>query len=206
MKIKIDIPAKDYVRKLIELPFPTYPLQKFKIQGWNKQLYVKAISSIELDRYKDDIANLIINTVLIRKNNSWQRAFTSKKSLNNLFTYPELNLLYNEALHIINEISPTLISTTNIQVEKIKEGLNDPTNKLICTSLGNCFSIEIIGDKIRFKDQPELYYDIPRKELLDCHWIVYYQARNIQLKETFPETNKTDEEKMQELKKQIQLK
>lgn len=125
-----------------------------------------------------------------------RKLFLLEKKVINSLSLGEFNRLRYEANKVLEEISPFLYrGDYKSWMEKLSIGASHPSNFLVAKSLGSSFTFTVLPTLLITHDHPELYFDIPRKELLDCHWMVYYAASKI-YKENLLKDNKTDDENL----------
>ncbi len=176
MKTKFKLNDDVLVRKLLELPFPTFKLD-FKIPGFDKSLYVRALSSSDYgsDSNMYNSPGLLMKSVLLP---SGKKAFTNKKIIENMYS-SEIKILTNEVKDKLNEIGPTFATVDYSKLKKrIIEGVNHKSNNQLITLLGQCFDVKTLGNNVIFLDRPELYFNT-KKDLLDCHMMVYCVCRDL---------------------------
>lgn len=183
-----NIPPEELFRILIQTP---RPIRKMKFELLNYQLYVQAISSVEISDNKSDFENNIILKSVVFKD--YSPVFSSINSIKNLME-PEYNKLKDETFFILSEISPILhLIDAKDWYPKLEAGARHPSNYLIMRMLGNSYQTIQMADKIVTKDTPEEYFNIPKKELIDCHLMAYWAAKKVYQEPILKDNSTTNE-------------
>lgn len=193
-----DIKSDRLFRLLLETPRPKQALE-FKITGVSNTLYVQALSSHEVaDLSNDNLSAQILTKCLVLK--SGKPAFSSAEKLGSVLSMAEFKELNREVSQVMSTISPMLgYCDQAAWNQKLEEGAKHPSNFSLVYSLGMCFDFIVLPDKIISKDHPETFFGIPRKELLDCHWMAYWSARKIYKEMVLGEGN--EQQTVEDLKK-----
>lgn len=179
MKIKTPDVASDVLfRTLLATPRPKQALQ-FRLSGLpNVDLFVQAVGSHEIAYSGSNLIAYVLSKCLVLRNG--RPAFSSPGKINELLSISEFRRLSQEALDVLAQISP-MFSFVDYKEwnAKLDEGARHSSNFLLTHSLGMCFTLAVLPDKIVTQDHPELYFAIPRNQLLDCHWMAYWAARKV---------------------------
>ncbi len=64
----------------------------------------------------------------------------------------------------------------DVWADALLEGARDPSNTMAVRSLGGCISNDYGG---RTDERIQDYYGVPKCQLLDGHWFVYWAARKV---------------------------
>lgn len=188
-----NIPDDKLFRMMLVTPRPK-KLLKFSIM--DIPLYVQAITSSEVfDINSKDLEFTAdyINQALRLKDGS--RVFSSGSKIINTLTSSEFQSLSSEVYEVLSEISPLFhLCDYEAWRKKLTSGANHNSNYMIRLSLGSCVSFTLTSDRIINHDHPERYFNIPRNELLDCHWMAYFAARDIYIKNAFKPFNVINDE------------
>ena len=95
---------------------------------------------------------------------------------------PERERLVRAASDALVEISPTFVSH-NIDewIRFLEIGASAGENLADTFSLGQCRTTAFGFGKgaIAIRHEPELYFDVPRRALVDAQWLAYYAAANV---------------------------
>jgi hypothetical protein len=185
------IPDDKLFRLLLTTPRPKQPL-KFRIG--ESRLYLQAISSAEIadieSKNTEYEADIISKCLLL---SSGKKAFSSGLSIMNLLRASEFKQLNDEVFEILGRINPMIITCDyKAWMAKLESGAKHPSNYITCRALGGSVSFTLAPNKTIIHDHPEQYFNIPKKELLDGHWMAYLAARRIYLDDVFKESS--DEE------------
>lgn len=146
-------------------PWPAYPLR------------VQALSSSELEDLTD---RALVRFAVIGADGS--PAFDDRL-LDRLFPR-ELEAL-SWAVRGALERFPCLgLSDLSRWRRILREGAQDPRNQVAAHALGSSFELTGSGEAVRMIDRPDRFFGVPTRELIDCHWLAYWAARNNYLEET----------------------
>lgn len=94
----------------------------------------------------------------------------------------EQALLFVEASRALRAISPTYASADiGAWLARLKEGAHALENLCDAISFGGCVDVSFgVGrGAVHVREEPETFINIPRRELLDCHWLAYHAARRV---------------------------
>lgn len=94
----------------------------------------------------------------------------------------EAALLLSEASRALALISPTDAAADHRRWgDYLREGAAAPENLADAFSLGGCYDVSWGYGKgaVHVRDNLEHFFGIPRRDLLDCHWMVYRAARRL---------------------------
>lgn len=175
-------------RSLLATPRPKR-LLNFKLE--NIRLYVQGLAFSEIadiDSSGNEYIADIASACLVLENG--KRAFSSGNSMATILSWSEFRKLTDETYRTLIEISPMLHSCDYAAWKaKLESGAAHPSNFIITNALGNCLSFTVLPTKVITHDHPEHYFNIPKKELLDCHWMAYWAARSIFKNNVFNENN-----------------
>ena len=192
-KAPTNIPPELLFRELLETP---RPIRKLNFQLMDLDLYVQSLSSSELHDChllsNENTNSAIISKCLVLKNR--KKAFSSYQSVKKI-SKTEYDKLKEEVFNHLLEISPiyNFIDLAD-WYNKLKEGAKHTSNYTIVQGLGSACDLISLPDRVIFKDKPEEWFDIPRKELIDCHWIAYQAARKVYKDTIFkPEATKVED-------------
>lgn len=159
---------------LLETPRPKKDITFRLAAAPQLQLSVQALSSLELQTCKHN-DQLILKTLMLEN----QVAFSSIKNLEFL-TYREYQLLYREIIATLEIISPTFLNCeVSSWIDILTQGAQSYLNFLPMHSLGQCFQYSAIGSVLLCQDFPERYFNLPRNQLLDGHWLAYLAAKKV---------------------------
>ena len=179
-------------RQLLETPRPK---RKLNIQLFDLDLFVYAMSSHELHEcHLLDVENInaaIISKCVYLKND---RAFKSFETVKRL-SKPEYESLKNQVFDTLVEISP-IFNLIDIPdwLKYLEKGATHPSNYVITQCLGSSCDLVSLPDRVLFKDKPEEWFGIPKKDLLDCHLLAYQVARKIYKDSLFKEKETEEKE------------
>lgn len=183
-------------RSLLQTPRPIKPLST-QLMGFSLQ--VQAISFADIaDAFGTDQIDYhaIQQSVLIKG----KPAFSTVEAVKRL-SPTEFRKLRAEVLSTLEQISPMIHVSDPAKWNKILEaGARHSSNFIITQSLGSCFDVIALPTRIITKDRPEDYFGIPRKDLLDCHWMAYWCAKRVYQEQLFQD--KTEEQVINEAKKE----
>jgi hypothetical protein len=165
---------------LVALPRPVLPIAH-RIRGAEHiPLAVRALRSGELGEAHDATglrlpAQLVTAALVL---DGGGPAFDAPEQVMRL---PELDLLelgvaVGEALRTISPNA--LTSDTGSWEEVLAKGCVAPTNAYDAIALGGCLEVSWgMGRKaVHVVHRPDLWFGVPQRELLDCHWLAYYAA------------------------------
>lgn len=188
-----NIPDDKLFRMMLVTPRPKKLL---KCNIMNIPLYAQAISSNEIvdinSKNIEFTADYISSSLRLQDGS---KAFSNGSSIINLLTVSEFNSLSAEVYDVLAEISPLFhLCDYDAWRKKLSAGANHNSNYMIRLSLGSCVSFTLASDRTINHDHPERYFNIPRNELLDCHWMAYFAARDIYIKNAFKPFNATNDE------------
>lgn len=163
---------------LLETPRPKR-LLKFRLAGAPSfKLYVRALSSHQLADAPGDFIPYLLQQAVVLQNGSL--AFSSPEKLSEILSVVEFKNFSTEVLNALSEISPMFnYCEAKEWNEKLEEGARHGSNFALTNSLGMCFNLMVLPDRIITQDHPEWFFNIPRNDLLDCHWMAYWSARKV---------------------------
>ncbi len=168
-------------------PAPVWPVA-WKLDGMDEPLFVRAIGSREwIDlhrpigekrgRERTEAEFVLLSSVVVDADR-W-RAFDPPSLLRNLYEH-EVDSLAEAVGDAISIVSPTYaVCDVEKWIGYLKEGAKHPANWCDMLSLSGCCSISFGFGKgmIHARHDPETFFGVPRRDLLDCHWIAYHAAR-----------------------------
>lgn len=79
-------------------------------------------------------------------------------------------------------ISPTYAAADiKAWLDRLKEGARSLENLCDALSFGGCCNVSwgFGRGAVHVRDEPEAFLGIPRRDLLDCHWLAYHAARAV---------------------------
>lgn len=94
----------------------------------------------------------------------------------------EIAALSGDAARALATISPTQANADGrLWIAVLVEGAKAPENLQDALSLGGCCDVSwgYGAGAVHVRDEPEVFYGLPRRELLDCHWFAYHAARRL---------------------------
>ena len=166
---------------------PIWPID-WAIDGMGDPLFVRAVGSrewIELHRAigekrgreRTDAEFALLASVVVDAD--CRRVFDPPSLLRNLYEH-EVDSLAENVSDALSIVSPTYaVCDVEKWIGYLKEGAKRPENWADMLSLSGCCSISFGFGKgmIHARHDPETFFGMPRRELLDCHWIAYHAAR-----------------------------
>lgn len=174
-----DMPSEVLFRQLLATPRPKQALRFHLSAAPEVELIVQAVSSHELadGPSKNILAHMLSKCVVLK---SGRPAFSSADRLVNLLSMSEFKQLSQEAFEVLSRISP-MVSYVDCKEwsAKLEEGARHSTNFMLTHSLGMCFDLIVMPDRVITQDYPERFFAVPRNQLLDCHWLAYWAARKV---------------------------
>lgn len=173
------IPPARLWRQLIMLPRPTLPLA-YRIRGAEHvPLSVQALRSSEYAAaIEGDVATMPSRLVAAALLVDGRPAFASPDEVLHLHERElvELAVHVRDALRIVG---PTLYTSDTDAWERVLvEGCSAAANAYEAWSLGGCVNVSWgMGRKaVHVTQDPERWFGVPQRELLDCHWMAYFAA------------------------------
>lgn len=159
-----------------------------RIEGIDEPLFVRAIGSrqwIELHRpigekrgrERTDAEFALLASVVVDGN--CRPAFDPPALLRSLYEH-EVDRLAEAVSDALTTVSPTYaVCDVEKWIGYLKEGAKQPENWCDMLSLAGCCSISFGFGKgmVHARHDPETFFGVPRRDLLDCHWIAYHAAR-----------------------------
>lgn len=94
----------------------------------------------------------------------------------------EQSRLFVETSKSLRTISPTYAAADiKAWLDRLKEGAHTLENLCDAISFGGCVDVSFGMGKgaVHVREDPETFLGIPRRELLDCHWLAYHAARRV---------------------------
>lgn len=173
------IPPAQLWRMLIPLPRPTLPIA-YRIRGAERvPLTVRALRSSEYaEAIEGDASTVPARLIAAALLTDGRPAFGSPDEV----LYLDERELVDLAVHVraaLRIIGPTLItSDTASWARALEEGCAAGSNMYDALALGGCMNVSWgMGRKaVHVTQDPERWFGVPQRELLDCHWMAYFAA------------------------------
>jgi hypothetical protein len=178
-------PAKVFHATLSRVP--VWPIDP-RIGCIDEPLFVRAVGSREWialhraigeksGRDRTDAEFALLASVVVDGNSC--PAFAPSSVLRSLYEH-EVDGLAEAVSDALAIISPTYaVCDVEKWISYLKEGAKRPENWCDMLSLSGCCSISFGFGKgmVHARHDPETFFGVPRRDLLDCHWIAYHAAR-----------------------------
>lgn len=188
-----NVPPADLFRALLA-PDPVWPIP-WTLPGTGARFFVRAIGSFEWVRLHRAILdaseerrlaaeNELVAAVVVDEDGA--RAFASGEEVGVLYA-PESAGLVEAVSAGLGTISPTFASADVGEWMKfLREGALAPENLSDALSLGGCCSISFgLGrGAVHQRHEPEAFYGVPRRRLVDAQWFAYHAARAVHAEAT----------------------
>lgn len=181
-----DVPAAETWRALLA-PRPAWPV-RFSFEGVEEHaLRARALSSAEWVRLHRAIAVAgdrgaaraeadLLASVLEDGNGA--RVFGTPEDVLDLHPWETIGLV-DATYRALEVVSPTMAGANmKAWITYLRDGAMARENLQDAISLGGCHSISWGFGKgaVHVRDEPEQWFGIPRRDLLDAHWFAYYAA------------------------------
>jgi hypothetical protein len=188
-----NVPAADVFRALLA-PEPIWPID-WKIPGEDATLFVRPLGSYDWIRLhravvtaeparRADAENALIAACVVDEGG--ESVFSSADDVAALYA-PESAGLADAASRGLATISPTLgAADVEAWLVYLREGAFAPENFADTISLGQCSTVSFGFGRgaVVVRHEPELYYGIPRRRLVDAQWLAYYAAARVHAEAT----------------------
>ncbi len=183
-----NVPPADLFRALL-VPDPVWPID-WRIPGENEALFVRSLGSHDWMRLhraivlseparRADAENALVAACVVDADDS--TVFASADDVAALYA-PESAGLAAAASRGLATISPTLAAAdVEAWLAYLREGALAPENFADTLSLGQCSTVSFgMGRGAVFvRHEPEMFYGIPRRRLVDAQWLAYYAAAGV---------------------------
>lgn len=178
-------PAKVFHAMLSRVP--VWPID-WTIDGIVDPLFVRAVGSREWialhraigesrGRARTDAEFALLARVVVDAD--CRSVFDPPSLLRSLYDH-EVDRLSEAVSDALSIVSPTYaVCDVEKWIGYLKKGAMQPENWCDMLSLSGCCSISFGFGKgmVHARHDPETFFGMPRRELLDCHWIAYHAAR-----------------------------
>lgn len=162
------------------------------------RLYVQALGSWQVlpGIPKSDVMALAL------VHEDYKSVFATVAQLEDNLIESEYRLLFYEVNKTLESISPMIGYCNQAEIMKqLIEGARHPTNYMVTRSLGNCTSYEVVGDKVITREHPETFFGVPRWQLVDGQWMVYWAAHKVYSENLFGDVKEKEKASLQAHKK-----
>jgi hypothetical protein len=182
--VKLIEPARVFRALLSRVP--TWPIS-WKVQGIDGSFAVRAIGSFDWVSLHKAIIRAPFGPERTQAENAFlarvvvdadcQPVFASADDFGELYEY-ELDGLAEDVSNAL-AVGPTYAGSDFTKWMKyLSIGATEPENWTDMLSLGNCQDVSFgMGrGSVHVRDEPEAFFGIPRRDLMDCHWFAYRAA------------------------------
>lgn len=188
-----NVPATDVFRALLA-PDPVWPIS-WSFPGADARFFVRPLGSYEWVRLhraiveapeerRLDAENELVAAVVLDEQG--ERVFRSGDDVGALYA-PEARGLGEAVSKGLATISPTYVSAdVGEWMKYFRAGALAPENLFDALSLGGCCDLSFGLGKgaVHARHEPEAYYGIPRRRLVDVQWLAYHAARAVHFEAT----------------------